>query len=81
MNLVLRCARLNTVSNGATTGEDLLSTRQVAELAGVTVQTVSRWARDKGLTPAWRSDSPGDRGARVYRRADVEAFLSMEQAS
>jgi len=49
----------------------LLTPREVAALVGVTVTTVSRWARDETLKPA--ALTPG--GQRRYRRADVITFL------
>ncbi|MGH3381900.1 MAG: helix-turn-helix domain-containing protein [Actinoallomurus sp.] len=51
--------------------DDLLTPREVAALAGVTVTTVSRWARAEILKAF--ALTPG--GQRRYRRADVLAFL------
>ncbi|MGH3376344.1 MAG: helix-turn-helix domain-containing protein [Actinoallomurus sp.] len=51
--------------------DDLLTPREVAALIGVTVTTVSRWARAEILKPS--ALTPG--GQRRYRRADVLAFL------
>jgi excisionase family DNA binding protein len=49
----------------------LLTPREVAALVGVTVTTISRWARADILKAT--ALTPG--GQRRYRRADVLAFL------
>ncbi|MGH3373790.1 MAG: helix-turn-helix domain-containing protein [Actinoallomurus sp.] len=48
----------------------LLTPREVAAVVGVTVTTVSRWARAEALKPS--ALTPG--GQRRYRRGDVIAF-------
>jgi excisionase family DNA binding protein len=50
---------------------DMMTPAQVANLFGVTVQTVADWA-DAGTLACIRT--PG--GQRRYRRTDVEALLS-----
>ena len=50
--------------------ESLLTPREVAEMLGVRVTTVGRWARTGVLKPAART--PG--GHRRYDRADVQAL-------
>jgi len=50
--------------------ETLLTPREVAEILGVRVTTVGRWARTGVLKPAART--PG--GHRRYDRADVQAL-------
>jgi excisionase family DNA binding protein len=49
--------------------ESLLTPREVAEMLGVRVTTVGRWARTGILKPVTRT--PG--GHRRYDRADVQA--------
>jgi len=51
--------------------DDLLTPREVAALAGVTVTTVARWARTEVL----KASALTLGGQRRYRRADVLAFL------
>jgi excisionase family DNA binding protein len=50
---------------------DLLTTGDVAKVAGVTPPTVVRWA-DEGKLPVSRTAS----GVRLFMRADVEAYLA-----
>lgn len=52
---------------------DLLTTAQVAELAGRSVKTVARWVHLGALTPRVRA--PGPRGAMLFHPDDVEALL------
>lgn len=59
-----------------TTTLDLVTTAEAAEILGVKVQTVSRWARQGGLTPAYEPPkNKRDRAAatRLFHRADVLA--------
>lgn len=56
--------------------DDLIRTRDVADLAGRTVATVNRWVLEGKLIPA--VEMPGRTGARLFRRADVDAFLTAE---
>lgn len=53
---------------------DYLTTAQVAEKVGRTVATVNRWAAEGRLKPAHKL--PGDTGAYLYRRTDVEDLLA-----
>jgi excisionase family DNA binding protein len=55
---------------------DLLTTAQVADIAGVDRSTVTRWVGADKLTPAIRT--PG--GALLFARADVER-LAAERAT
>jgi excisionase family DNA binding protein len=55
----------------APTAGALLSSGEVAALAGVTLNTVGRWAREGRLVPALRTVG----GHRRYRLDDVQAFL------
>jgi len=53
---------------------DLLTTSQVAKRVGRTVATVNRWAAEGRLKPALKL--PGDTGAYLFHRADVDTLLS-----
>lgn len=53
--------------------DDLIATAQAAEIHGVDVATINRWARTGRLPVAIKI--PGKTGANLYRRADVEALL------
>ena len=55
-----------------TVNDDLLTTAQVAERLGKSVATINRMALDDRLTPALVA--PGRKGARWYRKADVDAL-------
>jgi excisionase family DNA binding protein len=50
---------------------DLLTTGQVAELAGVNRTTVHHWAKDGKLPIAGHANN-----IRLFSRADVETFLA-----
>lgn len=53
--------------------QELIPTSEVAAILGKSVATINRWA-DKGkLEPAL--ELSGLRGARFFRRSDVEALL------
>jgi excisionase family DNA binding protein len=52
-----------------TSGADLLTTAEVAELVGKTIATVNRWAA-AGLLPC-----AAQANGRLYRRRDVDRFL------
>lgn len=53
---------------------DLMTTAEVAERLGVSVSTVTRMAQSGRLTPAHKS--PAKRGAYVFDRATVEAYVA-----
>lgn len=53
--------------------EPLLSARQVADLFGLTLRTLSNWERAGTLVPLRR------RSRRYYRRSDVEALLGIDK--
>lgn len=53
---------------------DLVSTQEAADILGKSVATVNRLAANGSLVEA--AKAPGLRGARLYRRSDVEALLS-----
>ncbi len=54
--------------------DDLMSTREVADLRGVDVATVNRWAKRGVLPVAVKAHGP--KGANLYLRSDVEALLA-----
>lgn len=54
--------------------DDLLSGSEVAEMLGVSVETVRLWAKDEKLTHIVLPS-----GQRRYRRSDVEAILEPVQ--
>jgi Helix-turn-helix domain len=58
--------------------DELIPTSEVAALARVDIATVNRWVKAGRLHAAVKS--PGLRGANLYRRGDVAAFLA-ERAS
>lgn len=62
----------------AIASDDLIPTAEVAKMAGCDVATVARWVRDGRLTPAVQA--PGIRGARLFRRSDVEVFIDKASA-
>lgn len=53
------------------TPDDLLTTADVAKLAGRTIATINRWAAAGRLQPAAQANG------RVYRRGDVDEFLAL----
>lgn len=57
--------------------DDLLTTGQIADLAGVDRSAVHYWARDGKLTPALTTGT----GIRLFRRDEVEAFLADRKAA
>lgn len=57
---------------------DLLTTAQVADLLGVTVATVNRWALLGKATPVRKL--PGPTGAYLYERAEVDALVAARAA-
>ena len=67
MTTLAHCATLLTVN------DDLITTAQAADLLGKSVATINRMAVDRRLEPALVA--PGDKGARWYRKADVEALV------
>ena len=54
--------------------DDLITTATAAGLLGKSVATVNRWAAEGRITPA--VEMPGETGARLYRRSDIEALLA-----
>lgn len=59
--------------------DDLLTTAEVARIVGRSVPTIHRWV-ESGRLPTARK-LPGIRGARLFRRSDVDALLAPEAAS
>lgn len=61
--------------------DDLITTKVAANILGKSVATLNRWAADKRPDrPQPALTLPGDTGARLYRRADVEAHRASEDA-
>ena len=58
-------------------GGDVLTTAQVARLAGVTRKTVNTWISE-GRLPAGRRGA--GKGRRAVRREDLDRFLAGERA-
>lgn len=58
---------------------NLLSTAQAAELLGVSVYTVNRWAREGRITPSVQLSGPT--GARLYDPEHIEAVASAKAAT
>lgn len=55
--------------------DDLIPTKEVSDLLGVSVATINRWAADgREDRPQPALTLPGETGARLYRRADVDAY-------
>jgi phage terminase Nu1 subunit (DNA packaging protein) len=58
----------------AQTAVDLIGTREVSEMAGVDIATVTRWVAAKRLKPVHKGK--GLRGPFLFDRAAVEKFLA-----
>jgi excisionase family DNA binding protein len=58
--------------------DELVTTAQAASILGKSVPTIHRLADSGTLPVAHKLD--GIRGAKLYRRADVEALLAPETA-
>jgi len=56
------------------TSTDLVTTAEAAQILDSDVSTVNRWAVEGRLRVAYRM--PGAKGARLYLRAEVEAFAA-----
>jgi predicted DNA-binding transcriptional regulator AlpA len=52
----------------------LLTTKEVAELLGLEVNTLDKWRINKSNGPAWIYVGKGKRSVR-YDQADVDAFI------
>lgn len=52
-----------------------MSTQELADLAEVTVPTVTRWVADNRLRPCFKGK--GLRGAYVFQKSEVERFLTV----
>lgn len=61
---------------------DILSTREAAELTGLSEATFRYW-RHKGVGPASFSlgGAPGSRGRVVYRREVLERWIAEQEAA
>ena len=62
----------------ATSPDDLIPTAEAADILGRDVATIARWVRNGQLTPAVKA--PGLRGARFFRRSDIEDFARKASA-
>lgn len=58
---------------------ELVGTAEAAAILGVTVKTVNLWAVEGKLVPAHKF--PGQTGAYVYHRADIEAVRDARAAA
>lgn len=56
---------------------ELIGTRAVAELLGKSVPTVNRMANRGELTVVAQLPAKEGRGARLYRRSDIEAMVEV----
>jgi len=52
--------------------DDLLATVEAVALLGIDRSTLSRWVKDGRIAPAHQL--PGQTGAMLFRRSDVEAL-------
>lgn len=58
--------------------DDLLRSLEAAERLGIDRATFNRWVAAGRITPA--VEFPGKRGARLFRRADVERLAEVGAA-
>lgn len=72
------CMRCVNMQQCKTMQPDLIPTSEVAELLGISVATVNRWALIGSIKPA--IEIAGRTGARLYRRSDIEKILEQELA-
>jgi excisionase family DNA binding protein len=56
---------------------ELVSTTELAELAEVTVPTVTRWVAEGRVTPVYKGK--GLRGAFLFSRHEVDRFLDVRE--
>ena len=59
-------------------GLDLLGSAEAAQLLGVHRATLTRWVTSGRITPAQKM--PGDTGALLFERAEVERVRAAENA-
>ena len=67
------------MSNLPHNGEPVLTTAEVAEMTGKSVATINRWA-NAGILPV-AVQTPGLRGARLFRKSDVDKIEPRERES
>lgn len=60
------------ILGSVTKPDDLLSTKQAAEIIGCERSSLTRWVQLGRIEEAHKI--PGDTGARLFRRSDVEAL-------
>lgn len=58
---------------------DLIGTKEAAELIGCTVSTLTRRAQLGRVNPAMKL--PGETGAYLWRRSDIEAMADTNDAA
>ena len=63
---------------GAAVRADLITTAEAAALAEKSIATINRWAASGRLPVAMQF--PGDKGARMFRRRDVERLAKRRAA-
>ena len=63
-----------------TTEEELLTTKEVADLLGIEPQAVRRYHR-QGRLPGTRLPSMGGRGHLRFRRADIEKATGLRKTA
>ena len=59
--------------------DDMVTSREAAEIAGTTITTVNRWVKAGRLQPV--IELPGYRGARLFSRDDVTAIANRSSSS
>lgn len=64
------------MSNLPHNGETVLTTAEVAKMTGKSVATINRWA-NSGVLPV-AVQTPGLRGARLFRKSDVDKIKRRE---
>lgn len=67
------CTKLDTFDNVTEGNGELIPAIEAAELLGMSVNKFNRKVRAGEITEAVKA--PGLRGARLFHRADIEAFL------
>jgi len=58
---------------------DYLTSRQVADMLGVSTQRISQLVADEALAVAWQA--PGRNGPRYFAPADVERLVEQRESA
>jgi predicted site-specific integrase-resolvase len=66
------------MGNSSPTGEDLLTTAQVAEIKGWSITSINRWALAGDLKAVRKL--PGRTGPYLFDRTEIERFASEREA-